>query len=192
MLKTGLFFGSFNPIHVGHLMIASYMCGFSDLEELWFVVSPQNPFKEEKELLDEQHRLKMVQLATANDNRFKVCDIEFSMPKPSYTIDTLELITNLYPETEFVLVAGTDIFHSLHHWKNCEKLLADYRFYMFPRKGSQHHQLLSHSSVQLFHAPLFEISSTFIRKSLHEGKNMAYFLPEKVSKYINDLHLYTW
>lgn len=188
--KTGLLFGSFNPIHIGHLIIASYMLEFSDLEELWFVVSPQNPLKERSSLLADHHRMMMVNIAIEDDYRFRSSNIEFDLPRPSYTIHTLTYLQERYPNREFVLVTGTDIFPTFHKWKNWEQLLEFYQFYAYPRPGSEDHELVRHPSVTLYQAPMIEISATFVRQSIHEGKNMSYYLPEKVYQYIREMHFY--
>ena len=190
MKKTGLLFGSFNPIHIGHLMIAGYMYEFSDLDELWFVVSPHNPLKEQKTLLADHHRLEMVNLAIENDSRFRSCNIEFKLPKPSYTIRTLTYLSDKYPEREFVIVSGTDIFPTFHKWKNWEQLLEFYTFYVYPRPGSQDHELTKHPSVTVYNAPMVEISASFIREAIRDGKNMSYFLPEQTFRYIQEMHFY--
>ena len=190
MKKTGLLFGSFNPIHVGHLMIAGYMYEFSDLAELWFVVTPLNPLKEQKSLLADHHRLEMVNLAIEDDNRFRSSNIEFKLPKPSYTINTLTYLQEKYPDREFVLISGTDIFPTFRKWKNWEQLLEFYRFYVYPRPGSQDHELTRHPSVKVFNAPMVEISASFIREAIRSGKNMSYYLPEKAYKYLKEMHFY--
>ncbi len=190
MKKTGLLFGSFNPIHIGHLMIAGYMYEFSDLDELWFVVSPLNPLKEQKTLLPDHHRLEMVNRAIEDDNRFRSSNIEFKLPKPSYTIHTLTYLQDKYPEREFIIISGTDIFPTFHKWKNWEQLLEFYKFYVYPRPGSQNHELTRHPSVKVFDAPMVEISASFIREAIREGKNMSYYLPEKTYQYIQEMHFY--
>lgn len=190
MKKTGLLFGSFNPVHIGHLMIAGYMYEFSDLDELWFVVSPLNPLKEKQSLLPDHHRLEMVNRAIENDTRFRSCNIEFKLPKPSYTIFTLAYLQEKYPNREFVIISGTDIFPTFHKWKNWERLLEFYKFYVYPRPGSQDHELTRHPSVTLFDAPMVEISASFIRTAIQEGKNMSYFLPDKTWKYIEEMHFF--
>lgn len=190
MKKTGLLFGSFNPIHVGHLMIAGYMYEFSDLDELWFVVSPLNPLKEKQSLLSDHHRLEMVNLAIEDDTRFRSCNIEFKMPQPSYTIHTLTWLQEKYPMREFVIISGTDIFPTFHKWKNWEKLLELYKFYVYPRPGSSDHELTRHPSVRLFDAPMVEISASFIREAIRNGKNMSYYLHEKTYRYIQEMHFY--
>lgn len=190
MKKTGLLFGSFNPIHIGHLMIAGYMYEFSDLDELWFVVSPLNPLKEKKTLLPDHHRLEMVNRAIENDTRFKSCNIEFKLPRPSYTINTLTYLQDKYPNREFVIISGTDIFPTFHKWKNYEKLLEFYSFYVYPRPGSENDELTRHPSVKIFEAPMVEISASFIREAIREGKNMSYYIPEKTYQYIQEMHFY--
>lgn len=188
--KTGLLFGSFNPVHLGHLMIANYMYEYSDLEELWFVVSPHNPLKERASLLPDHHRLEMVNLAIGNDERFRSSDIEFRLAKPSYTINTLTYLQEKHPGREFILISGTDIFPTFHKWKNWEMLLEYYRFYVYPRPGTQGHELTRHPSVRMFDAPMVEISSSFIRQAIKEGKNVSHFVPEKVWGYITEMHFY--
>jgi len=190
MKKTGLLFGSFNPIHIGHLMIAGYMYEFSDLDELWFVVSPLNPLKEKQTLLSDHHRLEMVNLAIEDDTRFRSCNIEFKLPEPSYTIHTLTYLQDKYPNREFVIISGTDIFPTFHKWKNWETLLEFYKFYVYPRPGSQDHELTRHPSVKVFNAPMVEISASFIREAIREGKKMSYYLPEKTYRYIQEMHFY--
>jgi nicotinate-nucleotide adenylyltransferase len=171
-------------------MIAGYMYEFSDLDELWFVVSPLNPLKEKQSLLADHHRLEMVNLAIEDDNRFRSCNIEFKLTKPSFTIHTLTYLQDKYPEREFVIISGTDILPTFHKWKNWETLLEFYKFYVYPRPGSQDHELTKHPSITLFNAPMVEISASFIREAIHAGKNMSYFIPEKTFKYIREMHFY--
>ena len=188
--KTGLFFGSFNPIHHGHLIIASYMLEFTDLDEVWFVVSPQNPLKEKKGMLADYHRLALVNLAIEDHYRFRSSNIEFGMPRPSYTIDTLARLTEKYSNRDFVLICGTDVFPTFHKWKNYRVLLDQYRIYVYPRPGYGMGDLESHPSVRLYDAPLMEISSSFIRKAIHAGKNLDFWMPRKVYEYILEMHFY--
>lgn len=188
--KTGLFFGSFNPIHVGHLMIAKYMLEFSDLTEIWFVISPHNPLKKKSTLLADHHRLALVKTAIEDEPKFKACDIEFKMPQPSYTIDTLTYLFEKYPENKFVLISGTDIFKSFHKWKNYEHLLQQYEFYVYPRPDSGLGNYKDHPKIKIINAPLIEISSSFIRKGIKAGKDMKYFLPKNVFEYISEMHFY--
>jgi nicotinate-nucleotide adenylyltransferase len=188
--KTGLFFGSFNPIHVGHLMIASYMVEYAGLDQVWFVVSPHNPLKEKSTLLADHHRLFMVNLAIEDNPRFRSSNIEFKLPQPSYTIDTLAYLGEKYPKKEFVLITGTDILPTFHKWKNHEELLKQYRFLIYPRPGSEENQFDGHPSLTRVDAPMVSLSSSFIRKGIKEGRNMQYFLPEKVWKYISEMNFY--
>jgi len=189
-MKVGLFFGSFNPIHIGHLAIANYMLEYSDLDEIWLVISPQNPLKKKKTLLNEYDRLKMVELALHDDFKIKACDIEFNLPKPSYTIDTLTYLTERNPKHSFVLIAGTDNFQSFHKWKNYEQILNQHKIYVYPRPGYKLGEFENHKSVKLIHAPLMEISSSFIRESIKNNKNVRYFIPSEVYKYIEKMNFY--
>jgi nicotinate-nucleotide adenylyltransferase len=188
--KTGLFFGSFNPIHQGHLMIANYMAEYTDLGQVWFIVSPHNPLKEKNTLLADHHRLAMANIAVENDPRFRASNIEFHLPQPSYTIDTLAYLAEKYPEREFVLICGSDNLPSFHKWKNYEELLNHYHIYIYPRPETPASPFDEHPHVHFTTAPLIEISSSFIRQGIHEGKNMRQFLPEKVWEYICEMHFY--
>ena len=188
--KTGLFFGSFNPIHNGHLMIASYMVEYAGLDQVWFVVSPQNPLKEKSSLLADHHRLSMVNLAVEDDIRFKSSNIEFKLPKPSYTIDTLAYLSEKYPGRQFIPILGSDNLPTLHKWKNCEALLSQYKILIYPRPGTSPSPYDNHPSLSWVDAPLITVSSTFIRKGIREGRDMRYFLPEKVWRYIEEMHFY--
>ncbi|MDP2721822.1 MAG: nicotinate (nicotinamide) nucleotide adenylyltransferase [Bacteroidales bacterium] len=188
--KTGLLFGSFNPIHVGHLVLANYMAEFTDLDEVWFVVSPQNPLKDKNTLLADYHRLALVRLAVEDHPKLGVTDIEFKMPVPSYTIDTLAYISEKYPEREFVLISGTDIFEKFHKWKNFQVLLDQYRFYVYPRPGFELGEYANHPSILLCEAPQMEISSSFIRKGIRLKKDMSFWMPENVYQYLLEMHYY--
>ncbi|MEI7499239.1 MAG: nicotinate (nicotinamide) nucleotide adenylyltransferase [Bacteroidota bacterium] len=188
--KTGLFFGSFNPIHLGHLMIASFMAEYTDLDQVWFVVSPHNPLKEKSTLLADHHRLAMVNLAIEEEPRFRSSNIEFKLPQPSYSIDTLTYLSEKFPGKEFVLIAGSDILPTFHKWKNYEELLRQYCIYLYPRPETEVSQFDRHPSITRVDAPLITISSSFIRKAIRDGKNMRNFLPEKVWKYIEEMHFY--
>jgi nicotinate-nucleotide adenylyltransferase len=187
---TGLFFGSFNPIHTGHLCIAEFMVEFGGLKEVWFIVSPHNPLKDKATLLSDQYRLEMAEAAIENDERFRVSDIEFRMPRPSYTIDTLTRLSEQHPDRQFVLIAGTDVLPSFHKWKNYEQLLNQYRLMIYPRHGDEEHPLLSHPSITMVNAPRIEISASFIREAIKNGKNIRYFLPDKVMKIIEKMGFY--
>lgn len=161
-----------------------------DLDEVWFVVSPQNPLKEKKSLLADYHRLAIVRLAVEDQPNLKVSDIEFQMPKPSYTIHTLTWLNEKYPEKEFVVICGTDIFPSFHKWKNYSEILNQYALYVYPRPGFQLGKYKDHPKIKLFNAPLMEISSSFIRQGIHERKSMHFWMPEKVYQYILEMHFY--
>lgn len=191
-MKTGLFFGSFNPIHIGHLAIANYMLEFTDLSQLWFVVSPHNPLKEKSTLLDDRQRLEMVRLALGDDQRFRVSDIEFKLPRPSYTIDTLAYLEEKFPEREFALIMGSDNLKTIHKWKNIENILTNYQIFVYPRPdySADEKPLKVPNKITITRAPLMEISSVFIRKAIKDGKDVQYFLPEKVYKYICEMHFY--
>jgi nicotinate-nucleotide adenylyltransferase len=188
--KTGLFFGSFNPIHTGHLVIAEYMVEHSDIDEVWFVISPHNPLKEKKSLLADHHRLALVNLAVEDDLRFRSCDIEFKLPQPSYTIDTLTYLQEKYPQLDFILICGTDIFPSFHKWKNYRELLKQYKLYIYNRPGYDAGDYVNHSNIRFFQAPLMEISASFIRQSIKEGRTVKYMLPVPVYRYIMEMHFY--
>ena len=188
--KVGLFFGSFNPIHNGHLMLANYLAEYGGLDEIWFVVSPQNPFKDKKSLLADRHRLYMVEMAINGDERFQVCDIEFYMPQPSYTIDTLTRLQERHPNTDFYLICGMDNIESFKKWKNYEAILQYHHLMVYPRKGYSSNELVEHPSVTVVEAPEIEVSSTFIRNAIGEGKDVRYFVPKEVYKYIVDMHFY--
>jgi nicotinate-nucleotide adenylyltransferase len=190
MIKTGLYFGSFNPVHIGHMAIANYMVEFTDIEELWFVVSPQNPLKNKKSLLEDYHRLELTRLAVGDDERFYVSDIEFGMPRPSYTIDTLTYLGEKQPNREFCIIMGSDGLKSFHKWKNADLLAEQYPRLVYPRPGFSKEEILIHKNTTLVDAPLMEISSTFIRKAIRDEKDIRYFLPEKTYKYIVDMHFY--
>lgn len=190
MKRVGLFFGSFNPVHIGHLIIANYMANFTELEEVWFVVSPQNPFKEKKSLANMYDRLEMVNLALENSDKLRASDIEFHLPQPSYTIDTLIHLSERYPNHEFVLIMGEDNLAGLHKWKNADILLRDYKIAVYPRPGYDGGKLKKHPSVTVTDTPLMELSSTFIRKAIKERKNIQFFIPEKVLDFIDKKGLY--
>lgn len=190
--KVGLFFGSFNPVHNGHLMLANYIVEYTDLDSIWFVVSPQNPFKDINSLLQDSHRLEMLRRAIGNDSRFEACDIEFDMPKPSYTIDTLRCLSSKYPNTDFYLICGMDNLVNFRKWKDYQSILDNYRLMVYPRKNYDGGDMLSHESVQIVDAPEIEISSTFIRNAVSEGKDIRYFMPEGSYKYMTDNNFYKY
>ena len=189
-METGLFFGSFNPIHIGHLVLAEYIIENTGLEQIWFVVSPHNPLKSKSTLLSGHHRLEMVHLAVDQDKRFRVSDIEFRMPLPSFTIDTLTYLKEKFPDHEFSLIIGSDNLESFSKWKNHDLIIRKYHRYIYPRHGSTTGKSFSHENSTLVDAPKIEISSRFIRDSIREGKSVRYFLPEKVYEYIDRMNLY--
>lgn len=188
--KTGLFFGSFNPIHTGHLILANYFAEFTDIKEVWFVISPQNPFKTKESLLADNHRYYMANLAVEDNPRFKASDIEFKMPQPSYTIDTLTWLQEKYPNREFVLLMGSDQIAGFNRWKNYEKILEYYEIYLYPRPGSDLGEFAHHEKIKQMDGPLLEISSSFIRNAIKNKKDVRYWLPEPVYRYILDMHFY--
>ena len=188
-MKIGLFFGSFNPMHVGHKVIASYLAEFSDLEKVMFVVSPQNPFKEKKSLLDQNHRLQIIRAEVHDNNKLDVTDIEFSMPQPSYTIDTLVRLKEDYPENEYSLIIGSDNLQNFHKWKNYEQILEDYSIYVYPRPGFEIKG--SHKNIHIVNGvPQMEISASFIRNSIKERNDVSYLMPEKAWKYTDEMNFY--
>lgn len=189
-MKVGLFFGSFNPIHQGHLMIASYMVENTDLDRIWFVVTPQNPFKKRPSLAHENDRFEMVDLATRDDYRFFPSDVEFNMPRPSYTIDTLVRLHERYPQRDFALIMGTDTLISVPKWKNSHKLLENYHIYTYPRHKSPADELKDRDNIRFTAAPRVEISASFIRESLKEGKSVRYFVPDAVYEFIDKWGIY--
>lgn len=188
--KTGLFFGSFNPIHVGHLVIANYILEYSDLNHLWFVVTPQNPLKKKSSLLPDHHRLYLTELAVGDHPKYKVSDIEFKLAKPSYTVTTLAHLSEKYPDRKFVLLMGTDNLSGLRKWKNFEVILENYEIYAYPRPNDDGGEFKEHPSVKIINAPQMEISSTLIRNSLKEGKDLSFLVPEKTWKYMREMHFY--
>lgn len=192
MRKTGLFFGSFNPIHIGHLILANYILEFSDLEELWFVVSPQNPFKEKKTLLQDHHRLEMVRRAIEHYPKMRASDIEFSMPQPSYTIDTLAFLSEKYQDRGFFLIMGEDNLTSLHKWKNADVLIKNYPILVYPRASGEpvEHNYKNHPHFHFLEAPKIEISATKIREMIAKGKNYRPMVPPEVFAYLDGSFLY--
>lgn len=188
--KIGLFFGSFNPIHNGHLMIANHLVEFTDLKQIWFVVSPQNPLKEKNSLAPDYDRLEMVRRAVDDDPRFSVSDIEMHLPRPSYTIHTLTYLSEKYPERDFVLIVGGDNLQSFHKWKNPEEILRQYQLYVYARAGFEGGEYASHPSVKVVAAPLIEVSSSYIRDALRKGHDVRYFLHPEVYAYIMKEGLY--
>lgn len=189
-MNVGLFFGSFNPIHVGHLIIANHLVENTNLDEVWLVVSPQNPFKKKSNLLSEYDRLHLVNLAIENNLKLRSCDIEFGMPKPSYTIDTLIYLEEKYPHYNFSLIIGGDNLPTLDKWKNGDILKRDYDIFVYERAGYQVDRKEYDENIIFVDAPLMYISSSFIRQALKEGKSCKYMLTEKVREYIAEMNWY--
>lgn len=190
MNRIGLFFGSFNPIHTGHLVIANYMANHTQLDEVWLMVSPHNPLKKKDSLANMYDRLEMVNLALEGAERIRSSDFEFRLKQPSYTIDTLVHLKERFPEKEFVLIMGSDNLKSFRKWKNYEIILRDFQLAVYPRPGFTDTELEQHPSVTMTDTPQMEISSTFIRKSVATGKNVKYFLPDAVYSFIEKKGLY--
>jgi nicotinate-nucleotide adenylyltransferase len=188
--KIGLFFGSFNPVHVGHLVLANYMISFTDLDKLWFVVSPHNPLKEKKTLLADHHRLEMVLRAIGDHPQLKASDIEFKLPQPSYTVNTLAWLSEKYPASKFALIMGSDNLHSLKKWKNYEVILEHYEIYVYPRPGFDGGELRNHPAVKFTEAPVMEISSTFIREALKNKKDIRFYMPAAAWEYLDEMNFY--
>lgn len=188
-MKIGLFFGSFNPIHIGHKVIASYLVDFTDLDKVMFLVSPQNPLKQKISLLDQYHRLQIIRAEIEDNSKLAVSDIEFDMPKPSYTIDTLVRLKEKYTENDYSIIMGSDNLQNFHKWKNYEQILADYSIYVYPRPGYEISG--SHKNIHVIEGvPQMEISSSFIRKSIKEGKDISYLMPEKAWIYTDEMNFY--
>lgn len=188
-MRVGLFFGSFNPIHVGHLMLAQYMVNFADVDEVWLVVSPQNPFKQDVELADTQHRLNMARLAVGDNEKIKISEVELSLPKPSYTIDTLRALEKEYPEIEFSIIMGADNLMGLNRWKEAETLLSRYRIIVYPRPGYETKEPEG-AHIEIVDAPQVDISSTQLRRWIGEGRSVLYFTNDKVIEYFSQNNLY--
>lgn len=186
-MKIGLYFGTFNPIHVGHLIIANHMAEHSDLDQVWMVVTPHNPHKKKSSLLDDFHRLHMVHLATEGFSKIKPSDIEFKLPQPNYTVNTLVHLEEKYPTHTFSLIMGEDNLKSLHKWKNYEVILQNHDIYVYPRISSEAEnlELKNHPKIHLIDAPIVEISSTFIRNNIKDEKNIQPLLPANVWEYID-------
>jgi nicotinate-nucleotide adenylyltransferase len=192
-MKIGLFFGSFNPIHIGHLIIANSMVENTDLDKIWFVVSPQNPLKKSKNLLHEFDRYDMVKLAIHNNVKFNVTDVEFNMPRPSYTIDTLTYLQEKNSNDKFVLIIGEDNLGQFDKWKNYEKIIEYFGLYVYPRIGSEtvpSNTILNHPNVKIVEAPTLHISATFIREAVKKNKSIKYLVPEEVENHIKHKKFY--
>lgn len=200
MKKVGLYFGTFNPVHVGHLVIANYMADHAGLDEVWMVVSPQNPMKQRHTLLADLHRLQLVRIAVEDNPRLKASSIEFDLPKPSYTVYTLAYLREKYPSTEFVLIMGEDNLRSLPKWKNFEEIIKSHEILVYPRLYTEDEEeaqetgelspLLKNVRYRMMDAPVMRISASFIRKSIREGHDVRYLLTEPVERYVREMHFY--
>ena len=190
--NIGLYFGTFNPIHIGHLAIANHMAEFSELDEIWLVVTPHNPFKKKSTLLDNHHRLEMVRLATEHYPKLKPSTVEFDLPQPNYTVNTLAVLEEKYPDYMFNLIMGEDNLKSLNKWKNYDVILERYGIFVYPRisEGVIEHQFKDHPKITKVKAPIMEISSTFIRSSIADKKNIRPLLPEHVWSYADEMNFY--
>ncbi|PHI21455.1 nicotinic acid mononucleotide adenylyltransferase [Lewinellaceae bacterium SD302] len=189
--KIGLFFGSFNPVHTGHMVIANYMATQTELDEVWLIVSPQNPFKKSNSLADQYSRLHLVKLAIGDTPKLRASDIEFKLPKPSYTIDTLTFLREEYPDKQFSLIMGGDNLPTLPKWKNYEVILRDYSIYVYQRPGvSDLGELADHPSVHLQEAPLMQLSATYVRRCIKAGKSIRYLVPDAVAEELERSGLY--
>ena len=191
-MKIGLYFGTFNPIHIGHLTIANHLAEHSDLDQVWFVVTPQSPFKKKSSMLDNYQRLEMVYLATKDYDKLRPCDIEFGLKQPNYTIDTLTYLFEKFPDYEFALIMGEDNLKSFHKWKNYEQILQNHNIYVYPRisEGNINTEFNNNSKIFNISAPIMELSSTFIRQEIKAGKNVRPMLPENVWQYIDEMNFY--
>ncbi|MEI8073530.1 MAG: nicotinate (nicotinamide) nucleotide adenylyltransferase [Bacteroidota bacterium] len=188
-MNIGLYFGSYNPIHIGHLIIGSHVANHTDMQQVWFVVSPQNPLKPSSVLLNEYHRLHLVKLAVEGDDQLRASDVEFKLPRPSYTIDTLTYLQEKYPQHQFSVILGSDSFQNLPHWKNFEQLIKNYSFIIYRRPGFEISDLYG-AKAQMLDAPLLEISATAIRKAIKSGQTVHYLLSDAVREEIEKTGYY--
>lgn len=191
-MKIGLFFGSFNPIHIGHLIIANHLAEHSDLDQVWFVVTPRSPFKMGDDLLDDHHRLEMVWLAIEDYDKLRHCDDEFRLPKPNYSINTLNHLRDKHPDKSFSIIMGTDNMMGFDGWKDYELILRDFDLYVYPRifEGEIPERFKSHDRVTYVDAPLIELSSTFIRQAIANGKQVRPMMPEPAWNYLDEMNFY--
>jgi len=190
-LKVGLYFGSYNPIHIGHLAIANYMVEYTDIDQLWFVVTPQNPHKTKANLLNDYQRLEMVHRAVEGDDRLRASNIEFQLPKPSYTVNTLAYLKEQHPNYHFVILIGSDNLENFHKWKNCETIIENFGVIVYPRPDFDRSKVQIEKNVTIAEgAPQMEISSSFIRKAISEGKDVRHFMPPKSWEYLEEMNFY--
>ncbi|MBP5582669.1 MAG: nicotinate-nucleotide adenylyltransferase [Bacteroidales bacterium] len=190
-MEIGLYFGSFNPIHVGHVVIANYILETTAIDELWFVISPQNPLKEKSTLLDDYQRLRMVELAIDDFPHLRASSVEFSLPQPSYTIQTLAHLCDKYPHHTFSLIMGGDNIQSIHKWKNYQRIIENYKIYVYPRPGFvMPPNLDENPNIEIVNAPLMEISSSMIREWIKQGRNVQGFMPSSAWQYLDEMNFY--
>jgi nicotinate-nucleotide adenylyltransferase len=194
-MNIGLYFGTYNPIHVGHLIIANHMVDYTELDQVWLVVSPQNPFKAKATLLADYHRLALVNIAVEGNKKLKASNIEFDLPKPSYTIDTLTFIKEKHPEHNFSIIMGEDNLRSFHKWKNYEQIIANYNVFVYPRILTEQNEsstpLINHPKVTICKdVPLMKISASFVRKAIKDKKDVQYLVSEPVFTYLKEMHFY--
>lgn len=191
MKHIGLFFGSFNPIHVGHLIVANSMLELTNIDEVWFVVSPQNPLKERQTLLADHHRMQMVRVAIDDNYKMRACDVEMHLPIPSYTVVTLAHLSEQHPDKRFSLIIGGDNLENFRRWRNYEFILEHYDLYVYPRPGCHpEDELANHPHVHMVDVPMMDISSSYIRKQIEEGHPPRYMLTEPVFNYLTEMHFY--
>lgn len=200
-MKVGLYFGTFNPIHVGHLVIANYMVDYTELDQVWLVVTPQNPLKNKSSLLEDYHRLAIVRLAIEDNDKLQASNIEFDLPKPSYTVQTLVYLREKHPEHDFALIMGEDNLRTFHKWRNYEEIIKHHRLYVYPRALTESEreeqrslepktELMNHPNVVLCDAPVMKISASFIRRAIRKKKDVRYLLTEPVHKYVDEMNFY--
>lgn len=189
-MKVGLFFGSFNPVHVGHMIIANFMVQHTDLDQVWMVLSPQNPFKKRNTLANDYDRLHLLNLAIGDHDTIRSSNVEFSLPQPSYTIDTLTYLHELHPTYDFSLIMGGDNLSSFHKWKNYEQIIEAHDIYVYKRSTESDHQFVGHKRIIIKEAPLLNLSASYIRAQIKENKSVEYLVPDRVYEYLKDTKIY--
>lgn len=189
-MKIGLYFGSFNPVHTGHLIIANYLGNYTELDQVWFIVSPQNPLKNSNSLINENHRKHLIDLAIEGENKLRSSNIEFKLPRPSYTIDTLTHLSDKYPQHQFSVIMGSDAFSNIKRWKNYGVLLKSYSIYIYERPGFKVKSEMITENIKVLDAPLLQISSTHIREMIQQKKSIRYLVPDIVKEEIEQQQYY--